>query len=177
VEAIDTMVKNGKIVVLVANEGETTPFYSMVAQRFNTLLEEMGAQSRFSLVGHPRETDVFGELIKPAIMLDVFVPGSIEAVAGSSTALLGSAEGDPVVVEEKCGKGKIILVSIGNLYSNPSIGEPGAVPTWHNIPVLRAFYGLVARELNIEMNDSKLNDQQWESLRTMSSQQVAAPPP
>ena len=83
---------------------------------------------------------IAGSLISPDIWTDVKCRLSIHGDVGKP--LLASADKSAFATVIDYGTGKILLNTLGHLYSNKSIGEPGHVPTIEQIEYLNALYDI-----------------------------------
>jgi hypothetical protein len=95
---------------------------------FNKLLFNLNAKARFSPLPKAKRSEIIGSLLGDSILTNVEAWATIQLDDSNSERLVQTSEGDIVVAAEQFGKGKIILCSVADLFSNLTIGAPGKAP-------------------------------------------------
>jgi hypothetical protein len=152
----------GSVVLMLGKESHDRDPVAAAAERFNRLLGRLGVGERFVVFREVAVTDLYGPLMEPSVCTDAELLAGIEPADDRAGVLLRCAEGRSVVVTRKYGKGKLILCSVAELYSNPSIGQPSTVPDGRQATLLRSCFRFVGEAVVWEKDQTKY-EAAWES--------------
>jgi hypothetical protein len=106
------------------------------------------------------------------VIIDFELGAMIEQVDDLAHVLLRSAEGNPVALAKEYGKGKLILCTTGDLYSNPSIGQPSTVPDARQAVIIRSSFRLLGEAVEWEKNQA-MYERAWELFLQKSTKEMS----
>lgn len=139
----DAVFAGRSLILMVGRQSAQSQQMEIVVGRMNRLLKQIGVRDRFVTHTGSVVTDIHGALIKPAIVMNVNVGAYISPADDAAEVLLRRGQGEPVASLCHFGRGKILLVSCGDLYNNANLGEPGSVPNGRQALLVQSCLRLV----------------------------------
>lgn len=141
IDLIGRFVSEGGMLMVFFNEDDDDRVVMKSINSITSLFRSLNVDCHFHRAnGDVPSSPIAGPLISPDIWTGVKCRLSIHGDVGKP--LLASADKSAFATVIDYGRGKILLNTLGHLYSNKSIGEPGHVPTIEQLEYLNALYDI-----------------------------------